>query len=117
MASYWSSFQLTIKNLIKYFYNDIDILCINGINNDIDLQYIISFFKNEEIKDKIKKTNLDKYGFEYPTQNENVKKKIETTCLNKYGFKNPMQNDEIFEKQLKNCFHTIQYLQIHKMDK
>lgn len=50
------------------------------------------------IKDKIKATNLDVYGFEYAAQNEDVKKKIIETNLKNTGFEHSLQSPEIREK-------------------
>ena len=80
---------------------------------------------------KNKKTNLEKYGVEFPiTLNENIKKSEETklkkygdinynnrrkykeTCLEKYGVENPLLNENIKEKtretNLKNMVLKIQ---------
>jgi len=55
-------------------------------------------FQNEEIKRKIKNTNMEKRGVEYPSQSEEVKQKIKETCLDKYKCENPFQNEEIKQK-------------------
>ena len=67
-------------------------------------------FKNEEIKTKIKSTILEKYGVEYPSQNKQIRKKIKQTCINKYGVEHPSQNSEIAEKQLKNSYIIKDYI-------
>lgn len=46
----------------------------------------------------IKKSNLKKYGVEYPMQTPKIKNKIKQTCLKKYGTENPMQSDIVKEK-------------------
>lgn len=55
-------------------------------------------------KEKIKKTNLKKYGCVNPFQNDKIKDKIKKDNLSKYGVENPMQISDFFEKQQKNCF-------------
>ncbi len=55
-------------------------------------------FQNKEIQDKIKATNIQKYGCENPFQNKNIKDKIKATNIEKYGCKSPIQNKEIQDK-------------------
>jgi len=55
--------------------------------------------QNEEIKNKIKQTCLDRYGVEYVFQNSDIKEKITKTCLKKYGVKNSSQNEQIKRKR------------------
>src|SRR6266403_502229 len=43
---------------------------------------------NNDIKNKIKTTNLEKYGVEYGVQDNNIKNKIKITNLEKYGVEN-----------------------------
>lgn len=45
-------------------------------------------FGNKDIQNKIRATNLVKFGVEIPTQNKEVRKKYEKTCLERYGVKN-----------------------------
>ena len=54
--------------------------------------------KIKDIRDKIKITNLEKYGTEYSIQNVEVKNKIKKTMLKKYGVENPLQNKDIRDK-------------------
>ena len=60
-------------------------------------------FQNKEIKEKIKQINLKKFGVVHPAQNKEVKEKIKQTCLKKYGVENPFQNEEIKEKIKQSC--------------
>lgn len=77
------------------------------------------------IKQRVRKTNLEKYGCEVPFQNEEViekikathqekygglgmaspivREKIEKTNIERYGVKRPCQNPEIIEKQKATC--------------
>jgi hypothetical protein len=52
----------------------------------------------EEIKNKIKETNLKKYGTEYGFQSEIVKQKIKEKCLEKYGVEYSLQSKEVKDK-------------------
>lgn len=53
---------------------------------------------NKEIKDKARVTNLEKYGSEEPLQSNLVRAKIAQINLERYGVENPMQNKEIQER-------------------
>ena len=55
------------------------------------------------ILQKIKNTNLKKFGVEFPLQqlkkeNSEIYQKISQTCINKFGVDNPLKNKEIREK-------------------
>ena len=63
-------------------------------------------FQSEEVKDKIKKTNLLKYGCEYPHQNEDVKNRTEQTNIKNYGFKTSSENSLIRDKISKSIKET-----------
>jgi hypothetical protein len=58
-------------------------------------------FQNESIKSKSKLTCLQKYGTEYSFQSENNKLKTQETNYNKFGTKYPLMNKEIMEKRNK----------------
>ena len=53
---------------------------------------------SKEVKDKIKQTNLERYGCEYSAQNEKVKEKLKQTNLEKYNCTNVFQSEKIKEK-------------------
>ena len=53
------------------------------------------------IKDKTKKTNLEKYGEEYTFNIKTISDKIKETNLKKYGYENPFQS-EIIKEKIKN---------------
>jgi hypothetical protein len=55
-------------------------------------------FQSETIKQKIAETNLEKYGVEYAMQNGMVQQKIKETNLTKYGVENPFQATVCKEK-------------------
>ena len=54
--------------------------------------------KSEKVKEKIKKTNLEKYGTENVFASDEIKEKIKHTNLKKYGVENPMQSKIIKNK-------------------
>ena len=55
-------------------------------------------FQAEICKEKIKKTNLERYGVECSLQNKEVRNKGIETCLRKYGVKNAGGAPEVLEK-------------------
>ena len=54
--------------------------------------------KNKEVKEKIKKTNLEKYGAENVMQSAEVKRKLKETIMEKYGVEHQMHLSKIKEK-------------------
>lgn len=56
----------------------------------------------EEVKqarlEKIKSSNLEKYGFEYPYQSKKIREKSTLTTLSRYGVDNPFKLEEFKEK-------------------
>lgn len=55
-------------------------------------RYGVEHFTNIE---KSKQTNLEKYGVENVFQNEKIKEKIKKTCLSHFGVEYPLQNYDI----------------------
>ena len=55
-------------------------------------------FKSSEIRAKIKNTNLDRYGAEYPLQSSEIKERWKNTNIEKYGCEYSISSDEIREK-------------------
>ena len=53
-------------------------------------------------REKIKRTNLEKYGG-HPNSNKKVQEKRRQTCLDKYGTTHPVQSKEVQEKIKKTC--------------
>lgn len=51
-----------------------------------------------EIKEKIKQISLKKYGTEYISQYVGVKEKVKKTCLERFGVDNPLKSDVVKEK-------------------
>lgn len=59
--------------------------------------------KLEITKNKMEETNLEKYGFKSSFQNDLIKNKYKTTIMNKYGVDHYFKTDEFKEKsKLKN---------------
>ena len=57
-----------------------------------------SHLSNKEIRNKIKETNLKKYGCESHLSNKEIRNKIKETNLEKYGCENPFSNINIISK-------------------
>jgi hypothetical protein len=51
-----------------------------------------------KINNKVKNTNLKKFGFEIPMHSEIIKNKSKEVFLEKYGVENPFQSEEIKKK-------------------
>ena len=56
---------------------------------------ITNVFQVEEVKEKIRNTNMERYGHSNASQNSNVKYKSVQTCINKYGVSYPGQIPEV----------------------
>lgn len=54
--------------------------------------------KSSQIKESRKRTMFDRYGVEYPIQNKTIRDKIHKTNLEKYGTANVAKNDDIRKK-------------------
>jgi hypothetical protein len=53
----------------------------------------------DRVREQIKKTNLERYGFEHPMQNKILRAKADATVLERYGTKNISSNEEIKAKK------------------
>lgn len=59
--------------------------------------------QSKEVKEKIKKTCLKKYGVTTPFKSEEIKEKIKQTCIEKYGVSNPNKLKEVRQKIKQTC--------------
>ncbi len=57
----------------------------------------------KEIKDKIKNGFIEKYGVDNPSKTQEVKDKVKKTNLKKYGVEYLIHNNEIKEKMINTC--------------
>ena len=64
--------------------------------------------KIDMVKDKIKKTNLEKYGFDHAMKSSEVKLKTKNTNFERYGG-HPMQSDDTFLNNLKSRVKFKEY--------
>jgi hypothetical protein len=93
--------NLTKDRTSEYYCNNKD--CINKKRKMViqEKYGVDNVFQLNEVKEKIKESNLELYGVENPQQNKDIKKKTENTNLKKYGVKNPFQSEEIKKKIVK----------------
>jgi len=54
--------------------------------------------QNKEVMKKVEDTNFKKYGTKYILQDKKMRERIEKTNIEKYGFKTPLQNETIKNK-------------------
>lgn len=89
-----------IRNISKYGKYACSRRCASNKIKQTNLEKygVENPFQNEEIKDKIKSTNIKNLGVEYPSQSKEVREKIKTTNLEKFGVENPFQNESVKEK-------------------
>lgn len=52
----------------------------------------------KETREKINKTNLERYGTTNPLNNPVIREKARRTCLRKYGVRYPLSNSDIYNK-------------------
>ena len=103
--------NLSVEELYLIYYNIEAPLCGCGQKrkfNNFVKGYLDSCGMNCDFakfakKERFKKTNLEKYGEEHPSQNPDVKEKKKQTCLKNYGTESPSQNQDVKEKKKQTC--------------
>jgi hypothetical protein len=55
-------------------------------------------FQSNEIKEKMKETWIEKYGVDNPAKSDDIQNKIKETNLEKYGYEYGLSNPEVREK-------------------
>ena len=68
------------------------------------------FFQSAEGKAKLRASLKEKTGFEFPLQSAEAKAKFVATCLLRYGVDHPMQDSAIADKAHKNAFGRKDYV-------
>lgn len=103
-----SLYSLTFKELfylIKYNLNDFPKCPICG--NPIKYFYIHTHptycsikcaQSDTKVREKVKKTNIERYGVENVSQSKEVQAKMKNTCLERYGVECSLSNKEVREK-------------------
>lgn len=64
----------------------------------------------DEIKEKVKKTNNERYGCNWITQSDQFKTKYKQKCLDKYGVDNFAKSDEYKKKCKSALFKNVEYM-------
>lgn len=64
-------------------------------------------FSREEIKEKIRKTNLEKYGVEYAAQSKIVKEKQKRTMIERYGVEHNSQMGKFQSSLLEGYYEKL----------
>ena len=54
--------------------------------------------KNNEVKNTVKSTNIEKFGVEYPLMSSDVVSRYKNTCIGKYGVDNPSKLKHVRDK-------------------
>lgn len=88
---------LNYKLKLSHYGKDLCKTCVTK-NSNIQKYGVDNVAKVKEIKEKIVKTNLDKYGTKYGLSNNDIRNKIKNTCLNKYGVENVFQARHVKDK-------------------
>ena len=87
----------SLKETTKHF-GFINISVIKKVLKKYNIPFHNSSVYRKIQVDKSKKTNLKKYGVEFPAQYKEFKEKTEQTCLQKYGVKNGGGSQQAIEK-------------------
>jgi len=72
------------------------------------------------IKNKVKSSNLERFGVEYASQSQDIKNKVKQTCLEKLGVEYALQSKQVKEKgkitnlEKYSCEHHTQNKEIRK---
>jgi hypothetical protein len=73
---------------------------------------IVSTLQLDEVKEKIRQTNIDLYGVEYVTQNSEIREKIKHTNIKKYGVEYVSQRHIDIDK-LKELQNDEKFIEIY----
>lgn len=97
---------LSKRNVIYAKVNEVELKRCPTCNKILPFKktYRTEFFSNscaiksDKVQNKIRKTSLERYGVEYPTQAESTKKKIKSTNLKHYGVESALSAKEVRDK-------------------
>lgn len=62
---------------------------------------------SKETREKVEKTNIDKYGVPYLQQSKSIQEKTKLNNLEKYGVKNVAQHDDVKDKYKNTCLERF----------
>lgn len=104
----------TLKQLIYHEINSLNsiVLCDNCNSEMIWRKNKYQFCSNKKCRtEKMHKKRIitwkEKYGNECPLNNNEIKEKLEKTNIKRYGVKNPIQNKKIREKATQKLKQTL----------
>ena len=60
-------------------------------------------FQNEDVKKKIRRTLMDRYSVEHPSQNPSIRYKMKKTSIERYGVPFYTQTEEYLERSKNTC--------------
>lgn len=93
----FKDYYIYTKGLIEPFFcrkcNSIKNKITSMINWGVD-----NPMKSDEVKERLKKSLLEKYGVSHYSSTSEYKEKYKSTCRDKYGFENTFQVDEFKKK-------------------
>jgi len=61
----------------------------------------------DEITEKRKATNIEKFGFEFPLQSLEIRQKLKDTCMKTYGVDNPQKSTLVRKKAESTCLERF----------
>ena len=94
--------QEKIKTTVKEKYGVDNVMCIKEFRDKIKLANATSWENDYDNKlSKVKKTNLDRFGVEFPFQREDVKDKQRKTMMKNHGFPHYSKTDKFREETSK----------------
>jgi len=65
--------------------------------------------QSEEVKDKIKDTMIERYGVDNPSKSEEIKQKKKNTSMTNFGVEHHLKRGDLFQKHFKAMHKTSQY--------
>lgn len=87
--------EMTFQNYNKGIDKNKKTICKTCIK-----KYFINPFSDKDVKEKIKKTLLKKYGVDNPLKNKNIIQKRNDTMIKKYGCSYSFNNEIIDKKRI-----------------
>jgi hypothetical protein len=108
-------FNRSLKSIVKKYS------CINCKGEKIKESNLIKYgvtsvAKLQSSKDKSIETNLERYGVDNPMKSETIKDRVKETNLERYGVDNPMKSKKINTKQKKKVFELYGVDNISKLE-
>lgn len=115
-TSFLDGYDVKLSERLWYIYNEKNELVECGYikcSNKPDLQSFSMGYlnyccnshaqKSKKVRERIKKTNKQRYGTEHPLQNSKILKKQKKTVREKYGVDNVSQLNWVNEKKKETC--------------